>query len=119
VLVKVTLITQIYIETNEQKNKIEVSVPSPSFSALLDTTDGLSAEGSIPACKNCNIYVQLTGIVNRVQQIFLFLKKMKNTDPVMHAKLKSKTHLQNMFFNILSPFFMQLASKFEKSANMT
>jgi hypothetical protein len=27
-----------------------------------------------------------------------FLKKMKNTDPVMGAKLKSKTHLQNMFF---------------------
>jgi len=28
---------------------MEVSVLGPSFSALLDTTDGLSAEGSIPA----------------------------------------------------------------------
>jgi hypothetical protein len=28
---------------------MKVSVPGPSFSALLDTTDGLSAEGSIPA----------------------------------------------------------------------
>ncbi len=34
------------------KNTImEVSVPGPSLSALLDTTDGLSAEGSIPAYK--------------------------------------------------------------------
>ena len=64
--------------------------------------------------KNCNIYVQLTGIVNRVQQIFLFLKKMKNTDPVMHAKLKSKTHLQNMFFNILSPFLCSWLQSLKK-----
>jgi hypothetical protein len=27
---------------------------------------------------------------------------MKNTDPEMSAKLKSKTHLQNMFFDFLS-----------------
>jgi hypothetical protein len=33
-----------------------------------------------------------------------FLKKMKNTDPVMDAKLKFKTHLQNTFFNFLSRF---------------
>jgi hypothetical protein len=39
---------------------------------------------------------------------------MKNPDPVMNAKLKSKTHLQNGFFNFLSRFFAQLAYKFEK-----
>jgi hypothetical protein len=47
---------------------------------------------------------------------------MKNTDPVMGAKLKSKTHLQNRFFDFLSRFFAHLASKFAKSAksaNMT
>jgi hypothetical protein len=44
---------------------------------------------------------------------------MKNTDPVMGAKLKSKTHLQNTFFLFFEPFFAHLASKFAKSANMT
>jgi hypothetical protein len=34
-----------------KKTVIEVSVPGSSFSALLDTTDGLSAEDSIPAYK--------------------------------------------------------------------
>ncbi len=29
---------------------------------------------------------------------------MKNTDPVIGAKLKSKTHLQNTFFDFLSRF---------------
>jgi hypothetical protein len=29
---------------------------------------------------------------------------MKNTDPLMGAKLKSKTHLQNTFFDFLSRF---------------
>jgi hypothetical protein len=29
---------------------------------------------------------------------------MKNTDPLMGAKLKSKTHLQNKFFDFLSRF---------------
>ncbi len=29
---------------------------------------------------------------------------MKNTDPLMGAKLKSKTHLQNTFFYFLSRF---------------
>jgi hypothetical protein len=29
---------------------------------------------------------------------------MKNTDPLMAAKLKSKTHLQNTFFDFLSRF---------------
>jgi hypothetical protein len=29
---------------------------------------------------------------------------MKNTDPLMGAKLKSKTHLQNSFFDFLSRF---------------
>jgi hypothetical protein len=36
----------------------------------------------------------------------------------MGAKLKSKTHLQNTFFNFLSRFFARLASKFEKSTDM-
>jgi hypothetical protein len=44
---------------------------------------------------------------------------MKNTDPWMGAKLKSKTHLQNMFFYFFDAFFARLASKFSKSANMT
>jgi hypothetical protein len=30
---------------------------------------------------------------------FDFFQKMKNTDPLMGAKLKSKTHLQNTFFD--------------------
>jgi hypothetical protein len=38
---------------------------------------------------------------------FDFLKKIKNTDPLMDAKLKSE------------PFFARLASKFSESANMT
>jgi hypothetical protein len=29
---------------------------------------------------------------------------MKNTDPMMGAKLKSKTHLQNTFFDFFSRF---------------
>ncbi len=37
----------------------------------------------------------------------------------MDAKLKSKTHLQNMFFKFFELFLGQLALKFEKSANMT
>jgi hypothetical protein len=45
---------------------------------------------------------------------FDFLKKIKNTDPLMGAKLKSKTHLLNMFFDFLRRFFGRLASKFEK-----
>ena len=44
---------------------------------------------------------------------------MKYTDPVMDVKLKSMTHLPNMFFKFFEPFFAHLASKFEKSANMT
>jgi hypothetical protein len=43
---------------------------------------------------------------------------MKNTDPVMGAKCKAKTHLQNTFLDFLA-FFAQLALKFAKSANMT
>ncbi len=46
------------------------------------------------------------------------IKKIKNTDPLMCAKFKSKTHLLNMFL-ILAPFFARFASKFEKSTNMT
>ena len=44
---------------------------------------------------------------------------MKNTDPLMGAKLKSKTHLLNKFFLFFEPFFARLASKFENSNNMT
>jgi hypothetical protein len=36
----------------------------------------------------------------------------------MGAKLKSKTHVQNTFFDFLSSVFARLASKFEKSTNM-
>ncbi len=50
---------------------------------------------------------------------FDFFQKMKNTDPLMGAKLKSKTHLQNTFFDFLSRFLRVLASKFEKSTNVT
>jgi hypothetical protein len=35
---------------------------------------------------------------------FYFFKKIKNTDPLMGAKLKSKTHLPNTFFYFLSRF---------------
>jgi hypothetical protein len=51
-----------------------------------------------------------------------FLKKMKNTDPLMGAKF-SKTHLLLLytlyFFLFLAQFLAPLASKFEKSINMT
>jgi hypothetical protein len=43
----------------------------------------------------------------------IFLKKIKNTDPVMGAKFKFKTHLLYRFFLFLAPFFARLASKFE------
>ncbi len=36
----------------------------------------------------------------------------------MGAKLKSKTHLLNTFFNCFEPFFTRFASKFAKSANL-
>jgi hypothetical protein len=39
---------------------------------------------------------------------------MKNTDPLMGAKLKPKTHLQNTFLDFFEPFFARLAPKFEK-----
>jgi hypothetical protein len=44
---------------------------------------------------------------------------MKNTDSLMGAKLKSKTHLLDMFFDFLEPFLVRLASKFSKSKDMT
>jgi hypothetical protein len=48
-----------------------------------------------------------------------FLKKIKKSDPLMGAKLKSKTHLLNIrFFIFFEPFFARLASKFSKSANV-
>ncbi len=39
---------------------------------------------------------------------------MKYTDPVVDAKLKSKTHLPNRVFKFFEPFYARLASKFEK-----
>ncbi len=42
---------------------------------------------------------------------------MKNTDPLMSAKLKSKTHLLNTCFDFFEPFFARLASKFFKTQN--
>jgi hypothetical protein len=50
---------------------------------------------------------------------FDFFYKMKNTDPLMGAKLKSKAHLLNTFFDFFEPFFARLTSKFEISTNMT
>jgi hypothetical protein len=44
---------------------------------------------------------------------------MKNADPVMGAKLKSKTHLLNRFFDFLSCFLRVWLESFLKSANMT
>jgi hypothetical protein len=41
-----------------------------------------------------------------------FLNKIKNTDPLMGAKFKSKTHLLNSFF--IFGLFERLASKFLK-----
>jgi hypothetical protein len=38
---------------------------------------------------------------------------MKNTDPLMGAKLKSKTHLQNTFFYFLSRFLRIWLQSFE------
>jgi hypothetical protein len=37
----------------------------------------------------------------------------------MGAKLKSKTHLRNAFFDVFEPFCACLASKFSKNAKMT
>jgi hypothetical protein len=37
----------------------------------------------------------------------------------MGANLKSKTHLPNTIFDFFELFFVRLASKFSKSANMT
>jgi hypothetical protein len=49
---------------------------------------------------------------------FDFLKKIKNTDPLMGAKFKSKTHLINTFF-IFCPVFCAFDFKVWKSINMT
>jgi hypothetical protein len=38
---------------------------------------------------------------------------MKNTDPLMGAKVKSKTHSQNMFFLFFEPFFCAFGFKAE------
>ncbi len=43
----------------------------------------------------------------------LFLK-MKNTDPLMGAKLKSKTHLLSTFFDFLSHFLRLWLQSFQK-----
>ncbi len=43
-----------------------------------------------------------------------FFLENKEYRPLMGAKLKSETHLQNTFFDFFEPFFVRLASKFEK-----
>ncbi len=43
-----------------------------------------------------------------------FLKKMKNTDSLMGAKFKSKTHLLNTFFFILGTVFGAFGFKVRK-----
>jgi hypothetical protein len=48
-----------------------------------------------------------------------FFLKIKNTDPLIGAKFKSKAHLLHTFFLFLEPFFARLALKFEKSTYMT
>jgi hypothetical protein len=42
-----------------------------------------------------------------------FVWKMKNPNPEMGAKLKSKTHLQNTFFNFYSRFLRVLLQSFK------
>jgi hypothetical protein len=54
--------------------------------------------GPDPADQN-----QYESMRSRVQRIWLFLE-IKDTDPLMGAKLKSKTHLLNTFFDFLSRF---------------
>ncbi len=39
---------------------------------------------------------------------------MRNTDPLMRAKFKSKTHLQNTFFDLLSRFLRVWLQSFQK-----
>ncbi len=58
------------------------------------------------------------GLGSMVQRILLFLE---NPDPVMVAKLQSKTHVQNIqntFFDFLSRF-LRVWLQILKSANMT
>ena len=43
-----------------------------------------------------------------------FFLKMKNADPLMGAKLKSKTHLQNGFFDFLSRFLRNWLQSLQK-----
>jgi hypothetical protein len=47
-----------------------------------------------------------------------FFKKMKNTDPLIGAKLKSKTHLQNTFFDFLSRCLRIWLQSWKKNTNM-
>jgi hypothetical protein len=49
--------------------------------------------------------------------ILTFLKKIKNTGPLMGAKLKSKTHLQNTFFDFLSHFLRVWLQLFQRIRN--
>ncbi len=55
----------------------------------------------------------------RLQRTTLnFLKKIKSPDPLIDAKLNSKTHIKYVF-RFFEPFYARLTSKFAKSANMT
>jgi hypothetical protein len=46
--------------------------------------------------------------------VFDFFLKMMNTDPLMGAKLKSKTHLLKSFFYFLSCFLRVWLQSFQK-----
>jgi hypothetical protein len=45
-----------------------------------------------------------------------FLKKIQYTDPLMGAKLKSKTHLLNRFFDFWRRFWRVFATVFKTSS---
>ncbi len=48
--------------------------------------------------------VKITVLQKVTKNFFFFVTKINKTDPVMVAKLNSKTHLQNTFFYFLSRF---------------
>ncbi len=47
-----------------------------------------------------------------------YFSKIKNKDPLMGAKLKSKTHLLNPFFDFRSRFLRVWLQSLKKSTNM-
>ncbi len=73
---------------------------------------------SKPDCLNALYTVQMHSAHQGTTNL-TFVKKIKNSDPLMGAKVKSKTQFLTTFFLFLVPFFARLTSKFEKSTNMT